>query len=131
VVRCRLVQGHPEARLKRQAFVAPPADPPRGVDALEVADEEAVEVDAGSEARPTALLAGVVVPAAQPLNDRVEPVGVEHLVHPLVERVEPDVQVRRGDEQRLLSGLAFAQRGFAQKLERLCNLLRNSGQAQP
>ena len=46
----------PRNAFSEQAVVAPPVDAALGVDALEVPDQQAAEVDAGRQARPAARL---------------------------------------------------------------------------
>jgi hypothetical protein len=109
VVRGRHVERDAGERLEGQRVVAPPVDPALGVDALEVADQQAPEVDPGGLPRAAGPRAVVVEPGTQALDEGAVPVGVERPLDHVVERAGPDVQVGPADEQRLLGGRSLAE----------------------
>ena len=85
MVGCSLRYRQAEELSKRQAVATAPGDPALRVDSLEVAHQQHPEIHARRNRRPT--LNRRVVRAAELFHEPIEPRLVQHLIHPLVERV--------------------------------------------
>src|SRR6185437_89488 len=106
VVGRQLAGRHAQKITQAERVGSPPGDPTLAVDALEEPEQQAAEVDARSQPRPSHLLR--VELRAQPLDMPVEPLVRQHAIHRPIERMALRPQLLMRDEQVLLLALAFS-----------------------
>ena len=112
VVGRSLVLQEAEEGLHRAAIGTTPGDGPLRVEALEVADEEHAEVDAGRHTRSAEAVG--VVGAAQILNERLEARLVQQRIEARVKRIRRRRgQILEGDDQIRWRRKTSAQHGFS------------------